>query len=146
MSQSEMQIHRVLERYRSTVFAKDLEGFLRLYSENVRIFDTWKAWSYEGKNAWREVIGKWFASLGEETVAVTLEDVQVTAGADLAIAGAIVTYAAVSPAGRTLRSIQNRLSVALAREGNDWLIVHEHTSVPIGFDDMRAVTAKSPDP
>lgn len=143
MSHSEIPIHRVLERYKSTVFAKDLEGFLSLYSENVRIFDTWEAWSYEGKNAWRPVIEKWFSSLGDETVAVSLKDIQVTLGADMAIAGALVTYAAVSSAGLTLRSIQNRLSVALARKGDDWLIVHEHTSVPIGFDDMRAVTAKA---
>jgi uncharacterized protein (TIGR02246 family) len=142
MSDPEVHIHRVLERYKSTVLAKDTEGFLRLYSENVRIFDTWEAWSYEGKQAWREVIGKWFASLGEETVAVSLERIQVTAGADLAIAGALVTYAAVSPAGKTLRSIQNRMSVALAKEGDDWLIVHEHTSVPISFDDLRSVTVK----
>jgi ketosteroid isomerase-like protein len=143
MSHSEIQIHRVLERYKSTVFAKDLEGFLGLYSENVRIFDTWEAWSYEGKNAWRPVIEKWFSSLGDESVVVSLEDIQVTVGEDMAIAGAIVTYAAVSSAGLTLRSIQNRLSVALARESDDWLIVHEHTSVPIGFADMRAVTAKA---
>jgi ketosteroid isomerase-like protein len=143
MSHPEIQIHRVLERYKSTVFAKDLEGFMRLYSENVRIFDTWEAWSYEGKKAWRPVIEKWFSSLGEETVAVSLEDIQVIVGADMAIAGAIVTYAAVSAAGLTLRSIQNRFSVALAREGDDWLIIHEHTSVPISFDDRRAVTAKA---
>jgi ketosteroid isomerase-like protein len=143
MSNPEMQIHRVLEGYKSTVLAKDLEGFLRLYGENVRIFDTWEAWSYEGKKAWRDVIARWFDSLGDETVAVSLNDIQVTVGADLAIASALVTYAAVSPAGQILRSIQNRFSVALAREALDWVIVHEHTSVPIGFGDMRAVTEKN---
>ena len=143
MSHPEMQIHHVLERYQSTVLAKDLEGFLRLYSDDIRIFDTWENWSHEGKDAWRRVVANWFSSLGEETVSVGLEQIQMTVGADLAIASALVTYTAFSPAGQALRSIQNRMSVALAKEGEDWLIVHEHTSVPIASGDMRAVTVKT---
>jgi len=143
MGNLEIQIHRILERYRSAVLAKDIEGFIRLYSGNVRIFDTWETWIYEGREAWRNAVEKWFASLGEETVAVSAEDIRVTGGADFAIASAIVTYTAVSAAGVMLRSIQNRLTLALAKNGGDWLIVHEHTSMPLRFDDMRAMPARA---
>lgn len=142
MSDTQSQILAVFEGYKAAVRSRDVDGFCNLYRADARVFDAWEAWSYEGRDAWRKVIEYWFGSLGQETVAVSVEHVQVTAGSGFAIATAGLTYAAVSPAGEVLRSMQNRLSWGLVREGADWLIVHEHTSMPIAHEGMRAITSR----
>ena len=70
---------------------------------------------------------------------VIFEDVQTTAGQDLAVVSAVGTYAAFSADGEELRSMQNRFTWALKLEGNAWMIVHEHTSTPISSSDTKAI-------
>jgi uncharacterized protein (TIGR02246 family) len=142
MSDFDSQVMQVLAGYQAAVLAKDVEAFIKLYAQDVRVFDAWGAWSYQGAGAWRQVVRQWFDSLGEESVVVTMDEVQVTGTRDFAVVSVIVTYAGVSPAGERLRAMQNRLTWAISLMGDGWKIVHEHTSAPIGFDDLKAILAR----
>lgn len=139
MNSPEDSVLRVLEAYKAAVLEKDVDAFMRLYDQKVRVFDMWGVWSYEGAAAWRKMIETWFGSLGNELVKVSMDDVQATAGRELAMVSAIVTYAGVSAEEEELRAMQNRLTWVLKPEGGAWKIVHEHTSAPVGFDDAKAV-------
>ncbi len=139
MNDIEKAIARVLESYKSAVFAKDVEAFMRLYDPDVRVFDVWGVWSYEGSAAWQIAIEGWLTSLGSERVKVTFDEVQTSAGRESAVVSSIVTYAGVSARGEPLRAMQNRLTWALRTTGHVLKIVHEHTSAPIGFNDSRAI-------
>ncbi len=139
MNDLENPIVHVLEAYKAAVFSKDVDAFMRLYDQQVRVFDAWGVWSYEGAAAWRGMIEGWFSSLGNERVKVTMDDVQTAGGQELAVVSAIVSYAGVSAEGEDLRSMQNRITWALKPEGSDWKIVHEHTSAPIDFNDSKAI-------
>jgi len=132
-------IAQILESYKSAVLARDVEAFMRLYDADVRVFDTWGVWSYEGAESWRRAVEAWFTSLGAERVKVTFEDVRSTQGRDVAIVNAIVTYAGISAQGEPLRAMQNRITWGLKTIGHVPRIVHEHTSAPVGFDDMKAI-------
>lgn len=131
-------IDAFFERYAMAVHAKDVDALLQLYAEDVRAFDAWGVWSYEGALAWRGAIEGWFSSLGSETVRVTFDDVRMIEEGNLWHASAIVTYAAISPSGEALRALQNRLTWVLRLQPSP-RIVHEHTSAPIGVDDMKAM-------
>lgn len=120
--------------YARAVMEKDVDGFLTLYHSEARVFDTWGTWSYEGEQARRKVIEKWFSSLGDERVSVTFDRVQTTVTGGLALFSARVVFAAISSTGGELRSMQNRLTWVLEPEDGTWKIIHEHTSVPIGPD------------
>ncbi len=143
MSDTEKQVQQVFEAYKSAVRAKDVEAFMRVYDPSVRVFDTWGVWSYEGASAWRVAVEGWFTSLGAEGVRVEFEDVQIIADKESApvsaFVSAIVTYAGVSAEGEELRAMQNRISWALKMRGHVLRVVHEHTSAPVGFDDMKAM-------
>ena len=139
MNDTEKSITRVLESYGSAVFSKDVEAFMRLYDPGVRVFDAWGVWSYEGAAAWQRAIEGWFTSLGTERVKVTFDEVQISAGRELATVSAIVTYAGVSDQGERLRAMQNRITWVLRTTGHVLRIVHEHTSAPIGFNDSKAI-------
>jgi ketosteroid isomerase-like protein len=133
------QVQQALDTYKSAVLAKNAETFMHLYDADVRVFDTWGVWSYEGAAAWRIAVEGWFASLGSETVRVTFEDVKITAEPGFASLSAIVRYAAHSAQGDELRALQNRLTWVLKARGHVLRVIHEHTSAPIGFEDMKAL-------
>jgi ketosteroid isomerase-like protein len=139
MSDLEKPLARVLESYASAVASKDVEAFMRLYDPDVRVFDAWGVWSYEGSEAWQRAVEGWFTSLGTEKVKVRFDDVQTSAGREMAMVSAIVTYAGVSAQGEQLRSMQNRITWVLRTSGHVLRIVHEHTSAPIGFEDSKAI-------
>jgi uncharacterized protein (TIGR02246 family) len=128
-----MTPEEMLDHYAAAVRAKDADAFLDLYADDVRNFDLWNVWSYDGKGALREMVTEWFGSLGDdEQVVVEFDDVRTHAGDDLAALSAFTKFAAVSPDGTELRSMNNRLSWILRRDADGWKIVHEHTSAPAG--------------
>ena len=79
------QVERAIDTYRSAVLAKNAETFMHLYAPEVRVFDTWGIWSYEGAQAWRVAVEGWFSSLGSETVRVTFEDVAIDGDGGFAV-------------------------------------------------------------
>ncbi|MGZ4407791.1 MAG: YybH family protein [Gaiellaceae bacterium] len=124
----------MLAAYAAAVRARDVEAFLGLYADDVRTFDLWSAWSYEGKDALRAMVSEWFGSLGDdEVVAVEFDEVRKQAGEDVAAVSAFTTFRALAPAGEELRSMNNRLTWVLRKDGDGaWKIAHEHTSAPAG--------------
>jgi len=145
MSDVDDPVANVFSRYRAAVSNKDVDGVMALYADDVRVFDAWSVWAYEGAAAWRQAVENWFGSVGDETIKVGLEDVRTEVGADLTVVSAIATYAAVSANGEELRSLQNRITWPLARRGNAWKIVHEHSSAPIGSNDLKAILRRAPE-
>lgn len=139
MSDTEKRVLKALETYKSAVLAKNAEAFMHLYDSDVRVFDTWGVWSYEGAASWRVAVEGWFTSLGNETVRVTFDDVKIIAESDCACMSAFARYAAISDLGQELRSMQNRMTWILKTRGHVLRVVHEHTSAPIGFEDTKAI-------
>jgi len=127
-------MEETLNAYADAVRAKDVDALVDLYADDVRNFDLWEEWSYDGKEALRRMVAGWFGSLpDDEQVAVRFDDVRAQAGSDLAAVSAFTTFAAVSPDGTELRSMNNRLTWVLRKDADGgWKIVHEHTSAPAG--------------
>ena len=127
-------MEEMLDAYVTAVRAKDVGAFLALYADDVRTFDLWSEWSYDGKDALRAMVSEWFGSLeDDEIVTVAFDDVRTQAGPDLGFVSAFTTFAALAPDGTELRSMNNRLTWVLRRNGDGaWTIAHEHTSAPAG--------------
>jgi ketosteroid isomerase-like protein len=137
MNDIEKPAESILARYTAAVFAKDVDGLLALYSTDVRIFDTWNVWCYEGADAWRRVVEDWFNSLGDETVRVSFEDALTYDRGALAVVCAVARYAGVSASGQELRWLQNRVTFVLDRTDEGWVIMHEHSSAPANFNSKQ---------
>ena len=133
-------ISRVLADYKAAVLAKDVGAFTALYADEVRVFDLWAEWSYDGVAAWRTTVGNWFASLGHQRVIVDFSDVRTTMAQGLATVHGFVSYQAVSQDGVPLHSMDNRMTMILKlQDGGAWKIVHEHTSAPVSNDNMKVM-------
>lgn len=134
MNKLDNPILQVLDDYKSTVFAKDVDSFVALYDRDVLVFDMWRVWSYNGIASWREMAAGWFGSLGTERVIVDFKDAQTIVAQDLAVVHAFVTYKALTADGVALRSMDNRMTMTLRQKGDGWKIIHQHTSSPIDLD------------
>lgn len=133
-------IAHFLAAYRDTVWRKDAEGFAACFAEDVGIFDTWDDWQSRGRAAVLAMATGWFRSLGEERVEVSFEDVRSHLDADLASVSATARYSAIAATGERLRSHRERASFVLRRQATgDWQVVHQHSSVPVGFGSKQAV-------
>jgi len=143
VSDPEKESARIIGSYAAAVLAKDVEAFMRLYQPTVRVFDAWGIWLYDGAPAWRIAVEGWFSSLGSERVRVGFSEVQTTAESSMAVVSAVVTYAAESAQGATLRSMQNRITWVFRESGHVFRIAHEHTSAPLGFEDSKGILTRS---
>lgn len=143
MTELNRKVTRLLSAYESAVFKKDVRAFMKPYDPAVQVFDAWGVWLSEGADAWQRAGEGWFSSLGTERVKVSFDDVQSWAGKDVSSVCAVVTYAGLSAAGEPLRSMQNCVTWVLRTGGHLNRIVHEHTSVPIGFEDAQASLVRS---
>ena len=143
MSAIEKQVLRLLDTYKSAVLAKDVETFMHLYDPDVRVFDTWGIWSYEGAAAWRVAVEGWFTSLQGDNCRVVFEDVKIVDGQGVAAMSAVAAYTGFSAQGREVRAMQNRMTWVLKTSGHVLRVVHEHTSAPVGFEDSKAILMRN---
>jgi uncharacterized protein (TIGR02246 family) len=126
-------MEEMLDAYAAAVRAKDVEAFLSLYADGVRNFDLWSVWSYDGKDALRGMVTEWFGSLGTDVVEVEFQEVRTESAADMGAVSAFLTFRGLSADGEELRSMNNRLTWVLRKNGDGaWKIAHEHTSAPAG--------------
>ena len=139
MSQTSGPVHEALARYSAAAYEKDVDAFVALYSADLHVFDMWNSWELRGIDAWRAMAAGWFSSLGDERVVVKATDVVATVNGELAMGHATLTYTAISADGQELRSLDNRITLAMRRAGNAWKIFHEHTSGPIDHKTMKGV-------
>lgn len=132
-------VTQFFHHYAAAVNAKDVDGFIALYADDVHVFDAWEQWEISGIEAWRGMAAGWFGSLGDETVEVGFGEAGSAVGHDLAFGHAAVTFAAVSASGERLRAMTNRFSVGLALRDGAWKVVHEHTSLPIDLGSGKGI-------
>jgi uncharacterized protein (TIGR02246 family) len=127
-------MEQVLDSYAAAVRAKDVDAFVGLYADDVRTFDLWSVWSYDGKDALRGTVAEWFGSLpDDEVVEVGFNEVRTQVGEEIAALSAFTTFRAVSREGEELRSMNNRLTWIFRKDADGaWKIAHEHTSAPAG--------------
>ena len=124
-------MREMLDSYAAAVRAKDVEAFLDLYADDVRSFDLWGVWSYDGKDALRAMVEEWFCSPDTAAqVVVEFDDVRTEEGDGVAALSAFTTFRGLDADGTELRSMNNRLTWILRRNGIGWKIAHEHTSAP----------------
>jgi ketosteroid isomerase-like protein len=132
-------VEKIQQRYIAAVAGRNVKALVQLYDPKVRVFDAWGIWEYVGTEAWQIAIEGWFASQPVDKLQVSFNGSTVLGTMDLATMTAIVTYASIAPGGTESQSMQNRMTWTLKTAGHNLRIIHEHTSAPIGFEDMKAI-------
>jgi uncharacterized protein (TIGR02246 family) len=126
-----MQLESIFEIYKTAVFEKDIERFISIFDDDVRVFDMWQEWQFNGIKAWRRMTEGSFAALGSNRDVVTFEEVKAIDNDGIAVITAIVKFTNVNEVGDELRFLQNRLTWIVRKQEGQWKIIHQHTSSPI---------------
>jgi len=140
MNQQHDEILQLLEKYKKSVWYKDLDAFLEIYDEDICAYDLWNAWSYEGLEAWSGMVKDWFSWLNNEKDDVSFHNTVVKSNQDFATLYTFIIYRGLSADEVELRRIQNRLTWVLQKKEGVWKVIHEHTSAPAKMDDMKIMT------
>ncbi|GGP28161.1 YybH family protein [Silvimonas amylolytica] len=129
MSETEHAIRLVLDQYKQRVYAKDVNGVLALYTQDVRIFDAWAHQQHDGKAALTAMITQWLTTLGDVVVTVEFDDVRTLVSGDLAVVHMFVQYRGDS--ATTHNAMKDRQTWAFRHGAQGWKIAHAHSSLPM---------------
>lgn len=137
MATTRTTVQSVFDRYVEAVKASDADALLSLYADDVHVFDLMEPFERHGKESSLVLIEEWLGKDGEQQ-SCTIEDLHIEEAGDLAVARASVLYEVTMPDG-THHAMWNRGTWALRRIDGEWMIIMEHTSVPLGAEDMQPV-------
>lgn len=119
----------LIDRYAAAAIALDRDALLALYHDDILLFDLMLPWQISGTNAWATKIDAWFSGVGSDPV-VHASDVAVRRIGEAALLTMTMHYGHTEDDGTQVR-MANRLTWVAVAAGDDWKIVHEHTSVPL---------------
>ena len=119
---AESQITVMIEAWADAVRRHDLAGILANHAQDIRMFDVPPPLQSRGMDEYRKTWDLFFA-YHKPSYAFDIEELEITAGEDVAFAVAIMRCG--SGAGFLFR-----LTIGLRKIDGDWRITHEHHSVP----------------
>jgi uncharacterized protein (TIGR02246 family) len=125
---AESEIRALIERWAAAVRAGDLDGVLADHSSDIRMFDVPPPNEVRGIDAYRETWPPFFEWL-RSGAAFEIVSLDVTAGADVAFATALLRCGSEEDLRKDPDN-RLRLTIGLRREGDRWVVSHEHHSFP----------------
>lgn len=130
----ETEIRALVERWAKAVHTGDLDGVLAAHTDDIVMFDVPPP--YEGVRGIDAYRATWppFFDWQAQGATFTIESLEVTAGAEVAFAYALLRCGsprefAENPPNRL------RLTLGLRKEQGRWAVSHEHHSFPIAPSD-----------
>ena len=123
------EVRQVLAAWAEATRLGRLDEVLANHLPEARIFDVLPPLSYDGAEAYRRSWDAWQPETQGEAI-FHLEDLAVTAGAEVAFAHGFLCCGGTLPDGRTFRD-RVRATFCLARQAGGWRVAHQHISKPI---------------
>src|SRR5215510_5975691 len=124
----EALIRELVEDWARAVRAKDLKGILANHSPEILMFDVPPPFQSKGIDAYRKTWDLFF-SWAHDPAVFDIEEMRVTAGSDVAFVPAAMRCAGREAGGEDVE-LDFRLTIGLRKIDGQWVIVHEHHSVP----------------
>jgi uncharacterized protein (TIGR02246 family) len=125
---AEAQIRELMDKQAEAVRAKDMRGALAAYAPDILSFDVVNPLQYVGVEAVRERLEAWFSQF-RGPIGFEHRGLGITAGADVAFCHSLNRVSATRTDGQKLE-MWWRATVCFRKIDNQWMITHEHTSVP----------------
>ena len=127
---AESQIRAILEAWADAVRRHDLSGILAHHDKEIVMFDVPPPLQSQGMDAYKKTWDLFFR-YHQPSQAFDIEELAVTAGEDVAFAVAVMRCGSGTPSGPPEQGgFLFRLTIGLRKIDGNWLITHEHHSVP----------------
>ena len=123
----ERALRQLIADWSSAARRRDYEGVMAHHAPNILMFDVPPPFQSEGLEAYRRTWDLLFGSLADPPT-FDFSDIRVTAGTDLAFATA--HGKCLSNEKGAVTETHFRLTMCFQKHDREWLVVHEHHSVP----------------
>lgn len=139
---SKEQIHQLVIQQERAIQAKDIDASMAQYATDVLSFDVVNSLQKVGRDACRERLEAWLAQF-PGAFAYTIEQLAVTAGEELAYCHSINYVKGTRVSGDEI-DMRWRATVCYQQTNGQWLITHEHSSVPFDVETGKALMSLKP--
>lgn len=124
------EIQVFLDSWVDALRAKDVDAYAACYTNDVRVFDGMNPPQFQGIDAWKEMISRWFGEVGTESD-LTLKNVEAHVTDSLIVITSIAGYSDLPEGASEKRVMWCRQTSVLRTTPDGWRICHEHSSVPM---------------
>jgi ketosteroid isomerase-like protein len=139
----EAQIRQLLDKLAEAIRARDVEGLMSIYAPGIVSFDVGGPLQGVGEEAkwenWRYAFAAFDGPLGYE-----IRDLTITPGGDVAFAHGFARLSGTFKGGDRSDGFWVRLTACFQKIDGNWLIAHDHVSVPLDLESRRAVVNLEP--
>lgn len=134
---AEAEIRALIERWQRAVVAKDMDGIVQPYADDIVAFDAVKALQFKGKQIYR---AHWEACMEQCPGAgiFEFEQVKIAAAEDVAFAHWLTHCGPAQGEGED-QTCYMRVTAGYQRIGGQWKVVHEHWSAPFDMETSKAL-------
>jgi ketosteroid isomerase-like protein len=142
MGSTRSEIGALYESQFDAIHAKDLDRLMSCYSPDIVYFDVVPPLRYAGSAALRGRFSDWFDGF-RGPIDMDVRDLSISTSGDIAVAHWLSRARGTLTSGREVGSWV-RASSCCQRSTHDWLITHEHISLPVDPASGRAAADLAP--
>lgn len=124
----ETEVRNLVENWAGAVRRRDFAGILRNHSPNILMFDVPPPLQSKGIDAYKKTWDLFFA-WSHDPVVFDIAEMSVTADGEVAFVAAIMRCSAMETNGEDV-DLEFRLTVGLRKIDDQWIVMHEHHSIP----------------
>ena len=122
------EIRALITSWAAAVRRKDLPAVLRNHAPDMVMFDVPPPIQFTGIEAYKHTWDVFFA-WSHDPVKFDIAEMNVTAGVDVAFATALMRCSGREASGEDIE-LDFRLTVGLRKIDGQWVVTHEHHSIP----------------
>lgn len=138
----ETQIRNRIEDWANAFRSKDIDGVMSAFAPEIVSFDLVPPLAFSGREAYRKQWEKLFASY-HGRIEYEIRDLSITAQHDVAFSHSINRIKGTLKNGQRT-DVWLRMTACWRRIDGQWLIQHEHVSVPVDVGGGKALLDLKP--
>lgn len=127
-TKDEAAIRELVESWARAVRTKNLNGILANHSTDVLMFDVPPPLQSSGIEAYKKT-WELFFFWSQDSGVFDITEMNITAGDDVAFVTALMRCAGTEKNGERIE-LEFRLTIGLRKIGGQWIVMHEHHSIP----------------
>lgn len=136
-TKDEAQIHERLNAWTQALHAQDLDALMALYAPDVMTFDLMPPHQVQGAGHYRKNFERWFAVM-PGPIDYEIHDLRITMGDEVALCHSL-SHVKGTRANGEKADYWVRVTVGFQKRNDQWLMIHDHVSMPLDMETMKAV-------
>ncbi|MEX6691048.1 nuclear transport factor 2 family protein [Danxiaibacter flavus] len=140
---TDIEIRQQMNVFVEAFSTKDVKLMMSLFTSDMVSFDIIPPLQYVGSDAYTKVWEDTFA-LFQDPIDIEIRDLKITSDEHLAFSHCFLRLNATMKSGHKI-DYWERLTCCFKKIGKEWLIAHEHVSLPVDLKNGRAVMDLKPE-